>query len=497
MRNHKLIRILSALLAMIMMISIVSLFAGCSGAESEETESESVTEADTSEEKDSYESLTHTKYNKELKIVSLSSYTSDFQPDESTKGETLTDEMITRNMRIQNDYGVTMAVTEIADYDKLITEMDQQQRGQLDNYDVYVGQLYNFTGNALQNHCVDFNEMPGINIEGEWWDPACTETLVIDGKNFMLTGDISSYSMLISACLAFNKNLMSNEKLDEPYDLVEDDEWTLDALFEYVNGFTNESALNGLGQFGMTCWSLDVPYSLFYGANETFVKFDEDTGTPVISYDERKVINIYDKIYKIIVTAEANYWTINDAMAEGETVNVDKPAYDVFAEGRALFVDITLGKISEYITEMQDDYGVVPMPKYDTAQKEYLTFVNGAAPLFFVSTTEKDLAFVGNMLEALATYSYEYITNDLYEIISKSKDARDPQTADMVDIVLRSRVYDFAYYGKFSLANLVSDNLLSEKDTIASQLTGAKKGSESALRKLLSDWQKIQNQVKK
>ena len=44
--------------------------------------------------------------------------------------------------------------------------------------------------------------------------------------------------------------------------------------------------------------------------------------------------------------------------------------FDVFTEGRALFSTLTLRLISQYLPEMEDAYGILPEPKYDTYQEE-------------------------------------------------------------------------------------------------------------------------------
>lgn len=495
MRTSKITRILTTLLALLMLVSIVAVFASCDSGDDDETESKTETSSGNSGddvvEVKPYEELEKTKYNKDLNIVTLTGGSLDFVPDESKKGETLTDLLVARNNRLKSDYGVELTPTEQGDYTALIQLMTTQQAGKLDDYDLYVGQLHNFVNNALQNQCVDFNTMSAVDLTGEWWDQDCRETLVIDGKNFMMTGDISTESMLVSACMVFNKDLMSDLKKTEPYTLVSNNKWTLDALYEYTADVTNESALDGRGQYGLTCWAFDVPYSMFYACGEKFVDFDETSKEPTISYNSSKVISIYEKIYKVIVTAKAFYLTLDKADPD----TLDKEAYDVFADGRALFCDITLAKISKYIRSMEDDYGVVPMPKYDESQSNYLTFVNGSAPLFYISTTEKDLDFVSTMMEAMARYNNSYVTENLYEVVVKSKDARDPQTPSMVDIILRTRVYDFAYYTSLSLSKVVSDNLATGKEAVAAPYKTAKNSSEKSLKLILKNWQNIMSKA--
>ena len=503
MKNNKLLRVFSAMLALVMLVAVMAVFSSCGNTgDGEETGSETTsgTTGDKNpggdgDRKTQYDDLEKKAYNKSLKVISMPSCVTEFRPDEDNKGQLVTDKMIARNLRLKNDFGVTVEVEECSDYSEINDTMTKQQSGTLDDYDIYVGQLQNFKNNALQNHCVDYNEMAYVDLSGEWWDASCRDTLVMTGKNFMMTGDISPYSMLISACMAFNKDMMEDLKKTEPYALVKSNEWTLDKLYEYIDGVTNSSAQDGRGQYGMTCWEYDVPYSMFYGCGETFVKFDNETGDPTVSFNNAKAIDIYDKIFKTIVTAESLFCTLTDDMMGEE--NPDAEAYETFADGRSLFVDITLSKISKFITSMEDDYGVVPMPKYDVAQNDYLTFVNGAAPMFMVATTEKDVSFVGHMLEAMATYNYQEVTDDLYETVCKSTDLRDPDSADMVDIILRSRVYDFAYYAQLPVADVVYGNLAAGRDSVATAFKAASTSSKNMLTMMIRDWNKIQSQIKK
>ena len=217
-----------------------------------------------------------------------------------------------------------------------------------------------------------------------------------------------------------------------------------------------------------------APYALYYGAGGMFVTTVD--GTPELTYTDREVTDIYEKIYNLIVTENA-YYVTDEALYDS--------MFEVFSEGRALFSTLTLRLISQYLTEMEDDYGILPEPKYDTYQEEYLSFVNGSTSLVMIAKTESDPSFVGAIMEAMATYNYAKVTPNMFQVVTKLQTAQDPESAAMVDLIIRNRVFDMGYFADLDVTNLVRERLDAKKPEIASGLKSGRQSAERGLRKLL------------
>ncbi len=321
---------------------------------------------------------------------------------------------------------------------------------------------------------------------------ACYENLTIDGKTFLMTGDINPSSMRISACMVVNKDMMSDLQKDMTAlnALTKNGEWTLDKLYEYTIDVIADISGDGAisyedDRFGLTAWSMDVPFSLYYGAGSNFVNIVN--GQPELAENStERVTDIYSMIYKIVVTNQAYYIPQTNGDKYGTH-------YDVFRDGRSLFCDLTLGKINTFIAEigMEDEYGILPMPKYDTQQKEYLSFVNGASAFVMVSMAEKDVEFVGTIMEAMAAYNYDHVTPKMFQVVTKLHAAQDPESAAMVDYIVRNRIYDLAYFFSFDISNVVLNNLESKNETITAALQKATKNAErQALPRLIAAYEK-------
>ncbi len=481
------LRVLSVVLALLM---VVCAFASC-GASDDNPSEESKTQAPAASGQEEtvteslYDAIEKEKYNREFVMQVQDNRKGEFLAEDYT-GDILENAIYERNSVVEDDFGITIVCQVEDDYVAVNNNVMLQINGGLDEFDAYVGHKYSFTTCAQQNALYDMNSIVTMDLTQPYWDQSCRENLVMDGRIFMMTGDVNPQSMLITSCLAFNKKMHAEMSLANPYELVDNGEWTLDAMTSMVSEVTYD--LNGDGaidynndRFGLTSWMMDTPYSFFYGAGGMFVTIN-DEGMPEAIFETEEVVNIYEKIYRVIVTEESYY--VTDA-------TLYDTAYDVFLDGRALFVDLSLNKISNTFADMEQDYGILPVPKFDKNQKEYMSFVNGASPFMMICQTEEDTEFVGTILEAMAAYNYEHVTPNLFEVVTKLQTARDPDSSRMVDYIIRNRVYDFGYFVDLEVTNLIRDNLKTGTESIASGMKRYQSSSERAINKIIENWAKL------
>ncbi len=480
------IKLLSAMLAVAMIFG--SLMALTSCAETTEDPKDTVStkgEAGTTLEEETkfiaYDTIEKQKFGREFVILSRDDTTEQYEVENIT-GEILNDLIYERNTVVSEDLDIDIVVIDGGDYTAVSNELVRQVTANDDDYDMFTGHKVAFMNCATGNYLYDLNQIDTVDLTQPYWDQACREDLSLMGKNFMMTGDIDPASMLISACFVFNKKLNKELGKAEPYELVDNGQWTLDNYLAQVQDVSQDLNSDGVlsyadDRFSNTIWSLDGGFSMFYGAGGKFVTINE-VGEPELTYNSEQVIGIYEKLYQVVVTENAFWLPVSEIGNYG--IN-----YSIFTSGRALYCDITLAKITNMLADMESDYGIVPVPKYDEAQKEYLSFVNGSSPFVMVAQTEKDTDFVGSVLEAMAAYNYDNVTPKMFEIVTKLQSARDPDSSRMVDYIIRNRVYDFGYYVELELTNVVMNALSAKKENIASDLKSKNRAGEKALEKLM------------
>ena len=489
MKNAK--RILALLLALVLAVSLLLTAVSCGETADDPAESGSGTQGSTTDEtvtESPYEQLEKEKYDRDFSVLIRDDCKDDFVV-EGMKGDVLGDSLYERNTVVGEDFGVEFVFSYQGNSYSSVNEAAKQQvNGGLDDYDVFIGHKHSFTNLAMNNYLYDLGKIASMDLTGAWWDQGAYKNLTVGGHTYVMTGDIlPDSSMRISSCMVFNKDLMAelNKSVDDLNNTARNGGFTLDVLHTYCKDVTldlnGDSKLNYLDdRYCLTGWMMAAPYALFYGAGGMFVTTVEDV--PTVTYTDEDVTGIYEKLHSIVVGENA-YHVTQEALYD--------TMFDVFTEGRALFSTMTLRLISQYLTEMEDAYGILPEPKYDTYQKEYLSFVNGSTSLVMIAKTEADPEFVGTVMEAMATYNYTHVTPNMFQVVTKLQAAQDPESAAMVDLIIRNRVFDLGYFADLGVTNLVRDSLVAERAEIASGLQSGRKAAERALTKLLANMEKF------
>ena len=396
-------------------------------------------------------------------------------------GDLMNDTIYERNLAVEQKYNITITC-EQDEYQNVMSTAKQSVLSGDEPYDLYFGNCY-AAPLAAEGYLYELNSLPNVNLDNPWWDPAALEGLSVGGKNYLATGDISPTSLLTSSCMVFNKKLHDDNGMAYPYDMVDDGTWTLAKLVEITTDLTRD--VNGDNElkleddlYGYTSWMCDSPYSFFYGAGGTMTVKNEDD-IPELSLDIDKITTIYDYIYDIIITNQSYFVT---DMAKYETFA------QCFSDGKAYYSEMTLQKIELFLRDMKDDFGIIPIPKYDENQEEYLSCVNGAGGFVFVPKNASNAERTGMIMEALAAGAYDSVTPTLYEVITKTKNVRDEESARMVDIIIENRVFDPYYINLLTGYTFMQEALQAKSENIVSRIDSFRSSGEAALEKVIETY---------
>ena len=123
--------------------------------------------------------------------------------------------------------------------------------------------------------------------------------------------------------------------------------------------------------------------------------------------------------------------------------------------------------------------------------EEYYSFVNGATSMVCVPVTCKDLERASVVIEALASGAYKTITPVLYETYLKRKVTRDADSADMIEYIVRNRVFDMGYVNLFDgIGSFVREMLTAKKTDVSYTFQKYKRKSQSDMEKLVESYKK-------
>lgn len=410
----------------------------------------------------------------------------DIMTEGEETGDVMNDVVYARNRAVEEKYNVK--IVGFSDPDQDINAVCRKEvQGGLNDYDFYFSNSHG-ASLASEGFLYSLGDLPNLDLSNPWWDQAALKGLSVAGNVYMVTGDISPTSLLTSSCLVFNKKLFQAQDMEYPYALAAEGKWTLDRLIEMTKGLTTD--VNGDGKyllgddiFGFSSWMADSPFSLFFGAGATYASKDEND-IPYVNFDVDKISAVYDKMYQLLIEQDSYFVTSGDLY---------ETTYQCFSNGGAYFCEITLQKIDLFLRDMNDDYGILPIPKWDEAQEAYLSCVNAAGGLIYVPNNTQDAARSGMLMEALAAGAYDMVTPSIYEVITKTKNVRDEESAEMVNLIIRNRVFDPIYMNLSSGWNIVQEQLQNKKKEIASALQKQEKGAVKALDKIVNAYLEREN----
>jgi len=175
--------------------------------------------------------------------------------------------------------------------------------------------------------------------------------------------------------------------------------------------------------------------------------------------------------------------------------NLEADFAQYFIEGLSLFYSGFVFDC-DIFRDMEDSFGILPPPKYDTAQKDYNTKVRAPNMLVGIPTTvpESEYDFVGSVTEALACESYLTVRGIVYETVLKNKYLRNVDSEEMLDLVTKNIGIDLGYvYAPWNLRFPVWQILEKKSKDFASFYASNEKNAIAELDKAIEALTKNEN----
>jgi len=352
---------------------------------------------------------------------------------EEENGETLNDAVFRRNQNITERFNVTFSeITHTGREDAHTALMAGEDAYDLVTTNTAV--IYNYAQEGL---LIDSNTLKYVDKSKVYWDKELNDSFTIGNTAYAFTGahSLSAYDSV--HILMFNKDMVSNFSLESPYSLVNDGKWTLDKFGEMTLAVTHDvngdSVMGAEDSYGYLSMPKNVLPSMWIGSEILTIEKDSDDLPVYKLQSNEKFADLFEKAYAL--TYDSGAWYVNKVRNNGDlTLN------NMFEEDRGLLLDTEVIHISS-LRDMDTDFGMIPYPKYDEAQDNYRTRIEGISANS-VPVTAKDTDRTSVILEALACESYALVRPAYYEIILKTKYTRDEESVDMLDLIFEGRVLD-------------------------------------------------------
>ena len=158
-----------------------------------------------------------------------------------------------------------------------------------------------------------------------------------------------------------------------------------------------------------------------------------------------------------------------------------------FISGEGLFMFNAPTNLYKF-ADMEHDYGILPLPKYDAAQEGYYTLTSNAhTTLLAISRVHgADAGDIGIVLDALSYLSYVDVEPMYAETYLENCYLRAEDSVEMLNIVIQNKTYDAAFLLNYGNANSLPQECSSGRgDKIASTIESKRKAVEKEVQKAL------------
>lgn len=413
----------------------------------------------------------------------VASYVERYVFSEGEDGEPINDAIYARNIRVEEKFNIHICALNPTWQGGWAGELENLARKYILTNDPGIDVLSSMRstlGTLLREGCLyNLNELKYVDLTSAWWDANAAETLEFGGKLYLMPNDISMGNLAMARFIYFNQGIVGEFDLEDPYALVEQNKWTIDKMLEMASAVSvdvnGDSVFDHNDKYGMLTDE---------SANGSFVTLVAGAGITLAAKDEKGMIvpNIMtEKVQEMITKCSTVLKKTDCAVSSEELFKMgDVSGYDnaydyprdLFAQGHFLFYSSGISSMEQF-RDMQQDFGIVPNPKFNESQEKYYHKIDTYALIFGVPICASDMERVGAVLEYSAWLSHQTLLPAYYETTVKGKRLRDDKAIEMLDLIKGSMLYDFSdiydlggaqiLYNAYNSGNLASTYSKGEK----------------------------------
>lgn len=378
---------------------------------------------------------------------------------EEQNGETMNDSIYLRNSKVEDRYNITIKeiLTDNAqkDFTKSVTAGDN-------SFDIGLLRMEWAFPIVLENGAMNWEDIPNLNLSQPWWVQGSLSSMSLMNNIYFAVSsfDVSHFESVRT--FLFNKRMLDEYGLESPYELVDSGKWTLEKFYQMAVSVGTDLDSDGKwtkdDQYGLIGYSNVLCNTLMCGVGSILSIGKDNNDIPYFDLDQESYIDRLQTVSKLFEKKDGFVYTENKQ--------------DIFRNGKALFLSCLLNEAAA-LRDMEDDFGILPAPKYNEAQENYINL--GGSPFFMtvpITTPDKDRT--GAVMEALAYDSMGLVDTAYYDIVLKGKASRDAESEKMLDLISSTLEYYHPLANSYLNSPLADNYIWKGKTDFASYFASVK-----------------------
>ena len=325
---------------------------------------------------------------------------------------------------------------------------------------------------AYNGYLQNIDKITAMNLKDTKWNSGAVSNGAFNGGHYTF----SIGSAVPRFVIAFNKTLFDkNPAWGNPYKLYYNNQWTWDKLMDIAAKATDKTS----GRYGFG--GLEIATSSIIASYGGSIVSIDKNGKPAFTGDSNEcrqaisfITDMQGKYKNYIWTPSSYTWT---------------SYINALSEGKVAMAVTQLYMIRENILEMEDDYGIVPIPKGSNSKGRYAS-VQEDIPTW-VMLANNPLAQEKGYILDLYTEPYK----GYEDIISKAELETYCRDNDSVKILLdvEKKYGLFNYATWFSEANSkygeALEKVTSKSATFSEAMGSAKGAIQASIKEVYNSWQ--------
>lgn len=289
-----------------------------------------------------------------------------------------------------------------------------------------------------------------INNGAAWWPYQINIDCTVNGAQFLAVSDLCLTAMEMVYAVAFNKDMEEDNNIargfgyESLYQMVDAGKWTLENFHTIVKDRWDNAPGSTDGR------DENDTYGLVVGGGTDSDAWAYALGFKYTKNDGEMTPELWDWHGGIVTAIE----DLRDLYGANGTWKQWGDQYskrtEFFANGHAIFNLTTLLELkTDYIHNMESDFGVLPYPKMNEAQQQYKSGTMDHYTMLAISTTigmGTPLERTCVALEALSVDSNKTVKDQYYNLIVTHKNTTDEESVRMIKLIMDGRTYDLSTY---------------------------------------------------
>lgn len=318
---------------------------------------------------------------------------------------------------------------------------------------------------ALNHVLTDMRTLDYIDFGKSWYPKFMVDASTINNKTYFISGDVSTNLLYSMQGVVFSEKQASAHGIseDELYQIVYDNEWTLENLFTMCENFGQE--LDGDGR-----WDQNDYYPIVAANDACLDSFYFATGLSLIEEDDNGVLHVSDDVLseKTLGIYSLVYDGINTYRSFNNTMN-DK----TIMEEKCIFSISFVFNFRTIFAESTERFRILPFPKFESGDTtSYKTLLSMWHSQFCIPNDISDPDRSAAVLEVMSYMSHYYVVPVVFEETMKLRYSENDDCANMFDIMRSGCVFDVGslFYMTFESHNYLCAHSMF-RDAVQNRIT--------------------------